>query len=85
MRYPNRFKIAMIQRMTGANHVTARALSEEVGVAQTTLSKWLREASVGFQSDQYPAIGFFAGTDKEQMTHKRPKDWRPEEKLGTPE
>jgi transposase-like protein len=41
----------------------------------------LREASVDLPSDQYPAIGFFAGTDKEQMIHKRPKDWSPEEKL----
>ena len=81
MRYPDRFKMTMIQRMTGADPVTAGALSEEAGVAQSTLSRWLREASFALRPDQDPGIGFFAEVNKAQMTPKRPKDWSPEEKL----
>jgi transposase-like protein len=73
--------MTMIQRMSGADPVTAGALSEEVGVAQSTLSRWLREASFTLSSDQAPAIGFFAEVNKPQMTPKRAKDWSPEEKL----
>jgi transposase-like protein len=71
----------MIQRMSGADPMTAGALSEEVGVAQSTLSRWLREASFTMNSDQAPAIGFFAEVNKLQMPPKRAKDWIPEEKL----
>jgi len=46
MRYPDRFKSAMIQRMTGFDPMTAGTLSKEVGVAQATLSRWLRKESV---------------------------------------
>ena len=35
----------MIERLTGANAVSGRALSEETGVAQETLSRWLRDAN----------------------------------------
>ena len=35
----------MIQRMTGPEAISANALAQEVGVHQTTLSSWLREAS----------------------------------------
>jgi transposase-like protein len=34
----------MVQRMVGPNAVTAWALGKEVGIAQTTLSRWLRAA-----------------------------------------
>jgi transposase len=71
----------MVQRMTGADPVTAGALSEELGVAQSTLSRWLREASFSLRSDQDPAMEFFTEVNKAQMTPKRPKDWSPEEKL----
>ena len=35
----------MIQRMVGPDRITANSLADDVGVAQTTLSRWLREAS----------------------------------------
>jgi transposase-like protein len=39
------FKARMVQRMSGLEKISATALSREVGVAQPTLSRWLREAS----------------------------------------
>jgi len=82
MRYPDRFKSAMIQRMTGSDPTTAGTLSKEVGVAQPTLSRWLREASiVDLSSGQDPTIGFLTEVEKTGMKRKRPKDWSPEAKL----
>ena len=82
MRYPDRFKSAMIQRMTGSYPMTAGTLSEEVGVAQPTLSRWLREANiVDLSSGQDPTIGFLTEAEKTKMERKRPKDWSPEVKL----
>jgi len=42
--YSEVFKAKMIERLIGPPAITALALQREVGVAQTTLSKWLREA-----------------------------------------
>lgn len=38
------FKQKMIERLTGADAVSANQLSKEVGVSQQTLSRWLGEA-----------------------------------------
>jgi len=82
MRYLDRFKSAMIQRMTGFDPMTAGTLSKEVGVAQATLSRWLRKGSVdGLSSGQDPTIDFFTEVEKPGMKRKRPKDWSPEAKL----
>lgn len=43
--YSDKFKRKMVQRMSGASPTTATALSKEVGIAQGTLSRWLRRAS----------------------------------------
>ena len=40
--YSSGFKSRMIQRMAGRERISANALSEEVGVSQGTLSRWLR-------------------------------------------
>lgn len=45
--YTTTFRSKMVLRMTGARAVTATALAEEVGIAQPTLSRWLREAGDG--------------------------------------
>ena len=72
----------MIQRMTGSDPTTAGTLSKEVGVAQPTLSRWLREASiVDLSSGQDPTIGFLTEVEKTGMKRKRPKEWNPEAKL----
>jgi transposase-like protein len=42
--YTKGFRAAMVKRMTGPNAMTATALQHEVGVPQSTLSRWLRQA-----------------------------------------
>ena len=52
MPYSDMFKQAMIQKMSGPVPISATALSKQVNVPQSTLSKWLRMAGVG------PSYGF---------------------------
>jgi len=40
--------------MAGPEGITATALSKEVGIGQPTLSRWLRERSVGGMTDDKP-------------------------------
>jgi transposase len=40
------FKARMVRRMSGPEAISATALSQEVGVSQNSLSRWLRQASV---------------------------------------
>ena len=54
MPYNEGFKARMIQRMAGPEGITATALSKEVGIGQPTLSRWLRERSVGGMTDDKP-------------------------------
>ena len=44
--YTAGFKTRMVQRMAGREGISATALAEEVGVSQSSLSRWLCEASV---------------------------------------
>lgn len=46
MQYSAKFREKMVQKMTGPRAVSATALSEEAGVSQATLSRWLRDAKV---------------------------------------
>jgi transposase len=43
MEYSRQFKDRMVEKMLSSEHVSATALSREVGVPQSTLSRWLRE------------------------------------------
>jgi len=80
MQYPDMFKNAMIQKMTGPGAISATALSELVNVSQATLSKWLRMAGVdpahAFQNNvhEYTKMAKITGP-------KRPNDWSAEDKL----
>lgn len=62
----------MVQRMAGPEGRTAANLSKEVGVSQTSLSKWLRDAKVRRMPN---------GEEREQEA-RRPDDWSAEEKLA---
>ncbi len=44
-RYSTKFKSRMVQRMTGAEGISACALQRETGVTRVTLSRWLKEFS----------------------------------------
>ena len=69
----------MVQKLSGPNAISAAALSKQVDVPQTTLSKWLRKA--GIQT----TFGYPNNTDsvsaRHPMNNKSPNDWSPEEKL----
>ena len=56
MEYSEAFKRKMVQRMLGPGAKTATELSEEVRVHQSTLSRWLRQASTlrGMERDKPP-------------------------------
>ena len=44
MTYSRGFKARMVQRLTGPDRASATWLAGEVGVSQSTLSRWVREA-----------------------------------------
>ena len=81
MMYSMAFRAQMVKKMTGPNGLSANALSKEVGVSQTTLSKWLRQAA------NVPGM---SGQDRKRepkpaskpaQESKRAQDWTPTEKL----
>jgi len=80
MQYTDMFKNAMIQKMTGPGAMSASALSKQVEVPQSTLSKWLRMAGVGSSygfpnnAHEYTKMAKIKGP-------KRPNDWSAEDKL----
>jgi transposase len=80
MPYPDMFKNAMIQKMTGPDAISASALSKLVDVPQSTLSKWLRVAGVGSSYNFPNNFKEYANMAKINKP-RRPNDWSPEEKL----
>jgi transposase-like protein len=80
MQYTETFRARMVRRMLGPKAVTASALSQETGVSQPTLSRWLREtASVeAMSSKDKPPPREVPDLPSED---KRAQDWTPAEKL----
>ena len=69
MQYSEAFKAKMIQRMSVPGGPSANALAREVGVGQSTLSRWHRHAAKVF------------GMSNEQgKKSRRPQDWTASEK-----
>lgn len=78
MKYSNSFKSIMIQKLTGPWGLSANALAYQVGIPQSTLSRWLRDAARLPQTHEprnNPQNGKI-------MMVKRPADWTPEEKFN---
>jgi transposase len=77
MQYSQALKARMVRRMAGPQGMSATALSREAGIAQPTLSKWLREAgrmrSMKPEKPVQPASG--------SAKPKRPQDRTALEKL----
>ena len=72
-KYSPGFKSRMVKRMAGPEGISATSLSDEVGVPQSTLSRWLRTSST---------VAPMGGSRNEQDdAPKSPRDWSPEEKL----
>jgi len=73
LRYSKGFKARMVRRLSGPERISALSLSNEVGVSQATLSRWLREAST---------VGAVGGEQrKREGGAKSPRRWTAEEKL----
>lgn len=73
MKYSAAFKAKMVQKMLGGR--SAHSLAGEVGVAQPTLSKWLRDAG------SLRAVKRRGQNDEAKTEGRRPDDWSAEEKL----
>ena len=67
--YSDEFKQAMVQKMSGPLPKSATALAEEVGIAQSTLSRWLKE------------YGKFGETGVSMGSKRRSQNWSAEEKF----
>jgi transposase len=66
--YSDKFKETMVSKLSASNAMSAGALSLEVGVPQSTLSRWVRE----YVNKEGKGVN---------MKGKRPQDWTAEEKL----
>ena len=51
MQYSRKFKERMVRQLVGPNRKSAMQVSKESGVAQSTLSKWLRASVVGVSDE----------------------------------
>ena len=67
--YSDEFKNAMIEKLSGPDARSATVLAEEVGVPQSTLSRWLRE------------YGRFGSMGEGMKNKRRPQNWTAEEKM----
>ena len=65
--YSEQFREAMVKKMSGAQGRSATSLAEEVGVPQSTLSRWMR---------QYATMARGGS-----MNTGRPQDWKMRERL----
>lgn len=77
MHYSETFKRRMIQKLYGPAAITACALAEQEGIAQSTLSRWRRQAGT---------LANMKTRDKHNepnadISRKRPQDWSLKEKL----
>jgi transposase-like protein len=72
--YSEKFKLRMIQRLTGPNAQSATTLSREVDVPQPTLSLWLRRAR------RLPPMAREQHEDAKPTQPRSPKSWSAEEK-----
>jgi transposase-like protein len=77
MQYGEGLKARMVRRMTGPRAMSAAALSREAGIAQPTLSKWLRETGTVGPMKRREAPRAAERPEK----GKRPQDWTAAEKL----
>lgn len=77
MPYSEKFKLRMIERLSGSNAPSAMMLSREVGVPQPTLSMWLRRARrLPSMTREHDANA----TSPESKGPRSPKSWSAEEK-----
>ena len=78
MKYSDRFKATMVQKLADPSGPSATQLATEIGIHQATLSRWLREAGRVNSRVVVP----FTPHPRSPMSAKRPQDWTAEEKLA---
>jgi transposase-like protein len=82
MVYSQTVKAAMVRKLATPDGASARALAKETGIAQSTLSRWLKDAATlegmkRHQRPQHPQTQ----TQTQTQTSRRPQDWTAEERL----
>jgi transposase len=79
--YPEVVKARMVRRLAGPEAWSARALADETGIPQPTLSRWLREAgSVVDVSKRKKESGSKSGATEADAGARRPQDLSPLER-----
>lgn len=78
MPYSERFKLKMVEKLCGRGRVSATELARQSGVAQPTLSRWLREAKV--EGMKRPTSRP-STPEPPKARSRRPQDWSAEERL----
>jgi transposase len=79
MEYSELMRARMVRRMVGPGALAATELSRETGIAQSTLSRWLRgAASLRLVSTKQDAPSDTEATEAEP---RRPQDWSPMERM----
>lgn len=73
--YSEGFRKRMVEKLVGPHAVSATTLSAEVGVPQSTLSRWLKEAGT-----VRPTMAPSDDDKTAPPPPKRPQDWTAEEK-----
>jgi transposase-like protein len=73
MEYTASVRSSMVRKMTGPRAKSATALARETGIAQPTLSRWLREAG---------SVRGVNAREPEEAPRRRPQDWTLEEILA---
>jgi len=77
MKYSEKFKARMVQKLADPRGPNPSELSREVGVHPSTLSRWLEQAGRGNGN----GMGVDHHGSGVAMTARRPQDWTAEEKL----
>jgi transposase len=80
MYYSETFKAQMVQKLTRPGSPSATELSKEVGVHQSTLSRWVRRAR--YVPEAWRGTHTIADEPRRTMPSRRPQDWTAEEKLA---
>lgn len=76
MPYSLKFKEKMVRKLMGPGARSASSLSQEAGVSQATLSRWLKQAKMGTMKKDEPQ----SNGPIERASGRR-KRWTPEEKM----
>jgi transposase len=80
MYYSETFKAQMVQKLTRAGSPSASQLSREVGVHQSTLSRWVRQAH--YVPEAWQRTLPTPDEPRRTMPARRPQDWTAEEKFA---